>query len=246
MQPNRPVNGRVAAGEIQNFDCSEKEGIEAYSYTHRVIERLEGLGVARYQKPHVTNDHLNIIPGLKPGDAFDGRLPTVVRKLTLDQLSILYTLFTNWFGYLQYQTYLVSVERSEAKRKKEFLWSHIRTKYKGKDGKKLSDQASSDRARNDFRFVRADSAYEELNVLHSCMSGMCEVASADMKMLSREITIHQIQLENGSKSTGARNISWPGRSGGDVPYQGEAIRNLKRSAAGEQGSYVPPIKGSRG
>ena len=245
MQPNRPVNGRVAAGEIQNFDCSEKEGMEAYSYSLRVKDRLEGLGVARYHKPLVTNEHLNIIPGLKPGEAFDGRLPTVVRKLTLDQLSALYTLYTNWFGYLHYQTNLIAVERSEAKKKKEFLWSHIRTKYKGKDGKKLSDQASSDRARNDFRFVRADAAYEELNVLWNCMNAMCEVASADMKMISREITIHQIQIENAAKNTGARNISWPGRSG-DVSSQSETIRNLKQSVPGKQGFYVPPVKGARG
>jgi hypothetical protein len=237
MQPNRPVNGRVAAGEIQDFNCSEKEGMEAYTFSARVKDRLEGLGVARYQRPLITNEHLNIIPGLTPGDAFDGRLPTVVRKLTLDQLSALYTLYTNWFGYLQYQTNLIAAERSEAKRKKEFLWSHIRKKYKNKDGKKLSDQASSDEARSDFRFVRADAMYEELNVLHACMNAMCEVAAADMKMLSREVTIHQIQAENSARNLGVRNVSWPGRSGGDVPTQ---------DTAGRPGFYTPPARSARG
>lgn len=238
MQPRVPVGGRVATGEIQNFDCSEKEGMEAYSFSGRVKERLESLGVARYQRPVVTNEHLNIIPGLRAGDAFDGRLPTVVRKLTLDQLSALYTLYTNWFGYLQYQTNLIAAERSEAKRKKEFLWSHIRKKYKNKDGKKVSDQVCSDQARSDFRFVRVDAAYEELNVLYNCMVAMCEVAAADMKMLSREVTIHQIQAENAAKNLGARNLSWPGRSGNDVPP------NAPPDRAGQaSGFYVPPARG---
>jgi len=234
MQPSRPVNGHVAAGEIQEFDCSEEEGMKTYSFSDRVKERLEGLGVARYQRPLISNEHLNIIPGLRPGEAFDGRLPTVVRKLTLDQLSALYTLYTNWFGYLQYQTNLIAAERSEAKRKKEFLWSHIRKKYKTKNGKKLSDQACSDEARSDFRFVRVDAAYEELNVLWNCMNAMCEVASADMKMLSREVTIHQIQAENAAKNLGGRNVSWPGRSG-DVPSQ-------DTPRPGKQGFYAPPSR----
>lgn len=244
MQPSRPVNGRVAAGEIQDFDCSEEEGMKTYSFSDRVKERLEDLGVARYQRPLISNEHLNIIPGLKPGEAFDGRLPTVVRKLTLDQLSALYTLYTNWFGYLQYQTNLIAAERSEAKRKKEFLWSHIRKKYKTKDGKKLSDQACSDEARSDFRFVRADAAYEELNVLYNCMLAMCDVASADMKMLSREVTIHQIQAENAAKSLGSRNVSWPGRSG-DVPSQ-STPQPSHPNAPRSQGFYAPPVRSSGG
>jgi hypothetical protein len=250
MQPRVPASGQGAAGEIQDFNCSEQEGMEAYSFSGRVKGRLENLGVARYERPVVANEHMNIIPGLRPGEAFDGRLPTVVRKLTLDQLSALYTLYTNWFGYLQYQTNLIAAERSEAKRKKEFLWSHIRKKYKNKDGKKLSDQASSDEARSDFRFVRADATYEELNVLYNCMNAMCEVASADMKMLSREVTIHQIYAENSAKTIGGRNMTWPGRSGNDVPSQGGANGQSGQHAPSPDnqrgGFYAPPVRPGRG
>lgn len=225
MPPRMPVNGRGVAGDIQDFDCSEAEGLEAYSFAGRAQKRLEDLGVARGQRPVVTKDHLNVVPGLNPGDAFDGRLPTVVRKLTLDQLSALYTLYTSWFGYLQYQTNLIAIERSEAKRKKEFLWSHIRKQYKTVDpdtGKPRSDQACSDKARSDFRFVKVDAEYEELNVLYNCMVAMGEVASCDMKMLSREVTIHGIQVEKDSigKSMGHRTMaSWAGRSNPDEQSQ---------------------------
>lgn len=223
MPPRMPVSGRGVAGDIQDFDCSEDEGLQAYSFSSRVKERLEELGVARYERPIITKDHLNVVPGLNPGDAFDGRLPTMVRKLTLDQLSGLYTLFTSWFGYLQYQTNIIAAERSEAKRKKEFLWSHIRKQYKVVDPdteKVRSDQACSDKARSDFRFVRVDAEYEELNVLYNCMVAMCSVADSDMKMLSREVTIHGIQVEKDAigKNVGHRPLSsnsWPGRSGPD-------------------------------
>ena len=241
MQPSMPVNGRVATGEIRDFECSEEEGMKAYTYADDVKARLESLGVARYQRPLVTNEHLNVLPGMSSGEAFDGRLPTVVRKLTLDQLSALYTLYTSWFGYLQYQTNIIAAERSEAKRRKEFIWSHLRKKYKNKDGKKVSDQVCSDLARIDFRFVRADAAYEELNVLYTCMLAMCDVASADMKMLSREVTIHQIQAENLAKNLGNRNMSWPGRSGDGTP---QSVDSQPRPQS--QGFYVPPVRGARG
>lgn len=221
MPPGMPVNGRGVAGEIQDFDCSEAQGLEAYTFARRVQERVRSLGAAREERPIITKDHLNVVPGLNPGDAFDGRLPTVVRKLTLDQLSALYTLYTSWFGYLKYQTNLIAAERSEAKRKKEFLWSHIRKQYKTVDpdtGKPRSDQACSDKARSDFRFVKVDAEYEELNVLYACMDAMCEVADADMKMLSREVTIHGIQVEKDAigKNMGHRPASsWAGRSNPD-------------------------------
>jgi hypothetical protein len=223
-----PVSGRGVVGDIQDFDCSEAEGLEAYTFAHKVKAKLKALGVSRCKRPVITKDHLNVIPGLNPGDAFDGRLPTVVRKLTLDQLSALYTLYTSWFGYLQYQTNLIAAERSEAKRKKEFLWSHIRKQYKTVDpdtGKPLSDQACSDRARSDFRFIKVDAEYEELNVLYNCMSAMCDVADADMKMLSREVTIHGIQTEKDSigRNLGNRSMTWPGRSGESVRQQGAPL-----------------------
>ncbi len=216
------TNPHEEHGDVQNFETDENTGLQAYTYADRVKDRLETLGLSHSnEKPILADAHKGIFPGLKPGMEFDGRLPTVIRILTLDQLSALYTLFSNWFAYLRFQTNMIAVERSEAKRKKEFLWSRIRKQHKVKDpetGRMRTDQVVSDLARIDYRYLVADAQYEELNVLYNCMNAMVEVTEQDMQVISREVTINQIELEkkNAGLSTGSRisGRAWMGGKDG--------------------------------
>jgi hypothetical protein len=138
-------------------------------------------------------DHEGIVSHLKKGDYFDGRLPTVIRKLTLDQLSALYSLYTNWFGYITAQFMLIAAERSEATRQRDFILNHLKNYYRAPDGegKKLVETAVADAAKTDKRYVLANARYEELNAIYNMLEAMREVANQDMKVISREVTIQQ-------------------------------------------------------
>lgn len=183
--------------DAEDFVTDEITGINLYTYADRVKDRLKEIGVGdRTHRPKLESAHQGIFLDLRPGDYFNGRMPVVIRKLTLDQLSALYSLFTSWYGYLTFQTNLIAVERSEASKQKEFLWSHIRKQFKiNSDGTKNSDTVMSDMARGDYRFAKANARYEELNVLYNCMLATLEVTEQDMKMISREVTINQAKLE---------------------------------------------------
>lgn len=191
--------GRGDEGEIalEDFVTDEITGINTLTYADRVKDRLRETGIADYAtRPLVPEELQGVFLGLKPGDYFNGKLPTVVRKLELDQLSALYSLFTAWFAYLTYQTNLVAVERSEAKKQMDFIWSHVRKQMKfNRDGTKNSDQAATDNARCDFRYLKALARYEENNVFYQCMLSTLEVTEQDMAMISREVTINQVKME---------------------------------------------------
>jgi len=196
-------------GKIKDFGADEETGLNQYTYADRVKARLAELGMVAPERPVLEEEHQSIFAGLSGGEYFDGRLPTVIRKLDLDQLSALNTLFSAWFAYVIAQTDLVASERSEAKRKKEFMWSHLRKQYKlDEDGKKRSDQQCSDETRNDYRFIKADAEYEELNVLYNCMLSVCKIAEKDMAVVSREVTINQVKMENDQRGRNYGKRVW--------------------------------------
>lgn len=191
-------DGAASFGDV-DWKTSEVKGLETYAFSDRVIEQLDRLGIGNRERPSVLKDHVGILPGLKAGQYFDGRLPTVIRRLSLDQLSALYSLFSNWYAYLHAQLRRFAAIRSEKLKQKEFLWSMARQQYRhyeDEDGKKKkrSEQQMSDSARQDFRFVKASAEYEEYNCIVQCMEGMLEVAELDMKVISREVTIQQNKL----------------------------------------------------
>ena len=222
---------------VDEFVTDEVKGLNAYTYSDRVKDRLNDIGVAgaAVNKPVLAEEHKGIFPGLEPGDYFNGRLPVVIRKLELDQISALYSLFTSWFAYLTMQTNLIAAERSEALRQKEFVWSHIRKQNRwGVDGTKNSDQVCSDLARGDYRFVSANAKFEELDVLYDCMMATLSVTKQDMRMISREITIVQAKMEaeaveygfKGRMNTGSPYRSWGGGGDDEAENQAPPARRL--------------------
>ena len=238
-------DGAASFGEV-DWKTPEVQGLEAYGFSDRVIENLDRLGIGNRERPTVLDDHVGILPGLKAGQYFDGRLPTVIRRLSLDQLSALYSLFSNWYAYLHSQLRRFSAIRSEKIRQKEFIWSMVRQQYRyyddATDGKqkKRTDQQMSDAARQDFRFVKASAEYEEYNCIVQCMEGMLEVAELDMKVISREVTIQQnkmmADINEGNigkrASAGYRRMGERGASSGKVGTDG--------------GKKSPPTKARKG
>lgn len=191
----------------KNFDntglrADEIEGTAAYTYAEELKAKIESYGLSRRDRPRVTSFQEGLTD-LKAGQYFDGRLPPVLIRLSLDQLSSLYTLFSNWYAYVMSLLKTVAIERSEAKRQREFLWAMIRQQYKfdverldtSGNPKKRNTQEMGDMAKLDVRFINADSLYEQQNMLYQYLEAMAMVAEQDMKMISREITIQQIKIE---------------------------------------------------
>lgn len=178
------------------FVSDENHGMTAYTFADKVKKRVADLGVGNYQRPRLEKDHEAVILHLKKGQFFDGRLPTVIRKLTLDQLSALYSLYSNWFGYITTQFMLIAAERSEATRQRDFLLNHLKNYYRATDdeGKKLPETAITDAAKTDKRYVLANARYEELTAVYNMLEAMREVANQDMRVISREVTIQQEKL----------------------------------------------------
>lgn len=199
------------------FATDEVTALAAYAYSDRVKSRMQELGLTGYaDRPVLSEEHNGIFPDLEEDDYFNGRLPVVVRRLSLDQISALLTLVTRWFAYLTFQKNMIAAERSEASKQKEFVWSHVRKQYKyyydevtGKTTKR-SDQQMSDEARCDYRFIKANSRYTELNTLYDAMLDTMEVAKRDMEMVSREVTIVQTKLEAEAQASGMQRRPWRG------------------------------------
>ena len=210
-----PAESAVNSGfEKTDWQIDESQGREAYTFAERVMNTMDELGISNAERPKVIKDHENIFIGLKAGQHFDGRLPISIRRLTWDQLSELYTLFSNWYKYVMDQLHRIMVERSEAKRQRDLVWSIVRQQYKwdpdnvDNDGrpKKRSPQEMTDMARQDSRFVEVDARYEELNTLYYYLEAMTLVAEQDMKVISREVTIQQVKAEQECMRRGMGNL----------------------------------------
>jgi hypothetical protein len=179
------------------FVSDENHGMTAYTFAEKVKRRVSDLGIGNYQRPKLDKDHEGVVPRLKRGEYFDGRLPTVIRKLTLDQLSALYSIYSNWFGYVATQFMLVATERSEAMRQRDFLLTHLRNFYRAPDadGKKSPETAVTDAAKQDKRYVMANARAEELDCVYNMLSITRGIASQDMRVISREVTIQQEKFQ---------------------------------------------------
>lgn len=229
-EPNDPGHEEDDDG----FATDEVTGLQSYTFSDRVKSKMQELGLTGYaERPILSVEHNGIFPDLEAGDYFNGRLPVVVRRLSLDQISALLTLVTRWFAYLTFQKNLIAAERSEASKQKEFVWSHVRKQYKtywDDNGKrcKRTDQQMSDEARCDYRFIKANSRYTELNTLYDAMLDTMEVAKRDMEMVSREVTIVQTKLEAEAQAAGMRGgRPWRGGRGAEAEDQ-EEVRHRPR------------------
>lgn len=206
------------------YDLAIDEGaaLELYSFHDRVKSRIEDMGVCSYDRPALTEEHESIYPGRHAGQYFNGTLPVVIRKLSLDQLSALHSLFSNYYGYLTTHALLVASERSEALRKREYMLHHLKNFYRrpNLDGKKPPESSITDLAKDDHRYVSLDAAYQEVNAYYDILEAMRSVAYKDMQVISREVTIHYEKFRQDLLGHNFRNRGRDGDFGefGDDPY----------------------------
>lgn len=193
MQTNRKSLGSPV--DDDKFQIDEDTGANMYTFSDKVKVRMESdICIVDPGKPIIGPEHRGIFPHLKSGDYFDGRIPTVVRTLSLDNISDLLALLTAWYGHLTYQARYIATEKSEAKAQRDFIASHLRTKWKRQ--KKGSDSAVKDLVLDDYRYVKWDAIYEELHAAHQFLEAVMDNTKRDINTVSREITIQQVKLDN--------------------------------------------------
>jgi hypothetical protein len=204
--------------ELDNFAADEESGREAYSFAGRVVERWQKSGFIRRPRPRLQEEHEGLFEDLSAGDQFDGRLPTVVKKLGYDHLSALYFLIANWHAYVVQEAAKSGVEKTEARQQERLLWAMVREHHKHTE--KMNDQKASDRTRMDMRYIVANAHYEELKVTWELMKAMQEIAKRDLEAISREITMRGQEAEAHSVGRGF---------GGRVENQKPRTQRIQRS-----------------
>jgi hypothetical protein len=171
------------------------EGEKLYSYSDTVRSRLAETGVTPTARPIIEEEHVSIFSGpyaMEVGEPFDGRLPTVIRKLSLDQLSDLHVLFNAWFSYVSYQEKFTDMQKAEADRRKEFVEAKLKILYTNTPDphtkKKRTDQQVRDATKTDLRYIEVNSFYYQMRALHACLEAAVKTAEQDLKTISREVT----------------------------------------------------------
>jgi len=224
--PKLQLGGGGQGSDPESWSTSESAGLETYDYAENVERRLAELGVTRHDPPKVMKAHEGVL-GVKAGQYFDGRLPTVIKDLTLDQLSALNSLYSNWHSYLRYQLTVAAARMSEAKRQADFLWSLIRQQRRmdPSTGKKRDPQTMSDVTTTDFRWVTADARYAQEKLLYDFLDAFVEMAKQDMKVISREVTIQENKLLQ--KGFGRGSMGSRFRSGGHDDGEGSETQESR-------------------
>jgi hypothetical protein len=178
------------------FIADEVTGLEMYEFAEEVKERLEAMGIKEdsIQMPVLYEEHRGIFPDLEPGEYFDGRMPHVLKRLNLDQLSSLSGLMNSWHQYVVSKRSLVAVERSEAQGQRKFILSLVRRQYKD-SGECSSDKEADEAANQDFRFLEADSKLAKADTVYKTLDDFCGLAKSNMTTLSRELSNIRTKLE---------------------------------------------------
>lgn len=185
-------------GEIvlDDFVTDESTGLEEYEFSDEVKRHLKKMGISEdtLQQPMLEEEHQGMFPDLQPGEYFDGRMPNVLKRLTLDQLSALSGLMNNWHQYMVSRRSLAAVEKSEATRQRKFILSLVRNQYKD-SGSATSDKEAEEKANLDFRFITADKALAKSEIIYKTLDDHVALAKSNQNVLSRELSNIRTKLE---------------------------------------------------
>jgi len=123
-----------------------------------------------------------------------------MQQLTDMDIGELYYIVETYFSYVTGQLAHVSNQYEEAKEVFKFIAAKVRL---GKEGRQ---QDKTDRQIADRRYVLANAKALELKCLYNLLSKVKDKLEADMKVISRNITLREQRLKTGGRvaSIGAR------------------------------------------
>lgn len=123
--------------------------------------------------------------------------PVLPDDLTLlDPVSIgkLFTFFTSWANYLQGMTTEAEVARDVIKAKMQTIEKALLVTFQAQD-ETLSDRRAAAKVRLDMRYVNSEAAYMEAYALTKTLGTRYEQFKRSEKVISRELTRRQQELE---------------------------------------------------
>jgi hypothetical protein len=170
---------------------------EHYSgFEEAAVGAMEAEGIPVPHRPKLTEQHDGIYADIEVGEYFDGRMPMVVKTLSLAQISALYALFMNWYAYVFAQEKKWKAKMSEALKLNKHIEAACRRLHAHDEhGDKRSDQLARVLAKLDVDFMEAERNLEITKATHDMIEAQLKVANKNLAMISREITLRGMQIE---------------------------------------------------
>lgn len=178
---------------VGSLQMDTPEGEEAYKVADSAHAAMVEMGIYLPERPEFE-------PGEFVHDDGSPRMPGNMQELTDMEIGELYYIVETYFAYVTGQFAQVSNQYEEAKEIFKFIAAKVRL---GKEGKV---QDKTDRQTADRRYVLANAKALELKCLYNLLSKVKDKLEADMKVISRNITLREQRLKTGGRvaSIGAR------------------------------------------
>ena len=178
---------------VGSLQMDTPEGEAAYKVAQSAHDEMVSRGIFLPERPEF--DRGQFIHG-------DGspKMPLNMQELGDMEIGALYNIVEAYYAYVTGQFAQVTNEYSEAQEIFRFIAAKVRL---GKEGKV---QDKTDRQIADRRYVLANARALELKCLYNLLSKVRDKLDADMKVISRNITLREQRLKTGNRvaSIGAR------------------------------------------
>lgn len=206
--------GKTLVGTLQ---METPEGEAAYEVAKSAHDEMVSMGIYLPEKPEFDAGQF-VHPDGSP------KMPPNVQELADSEIGELYYIVLEYFAYVIGQFARVNNEYAESQEVFKFVAAKVRL---GKEGKV---QDKNDRQIADRRYVLANAKALELKCLYNLLSKVRDKLDADMKMISRSITLRDQRIK-----TGGRGNSIDARK----KFRRELVTSEHYEAGWEEGEAEP-------
>lgn len=178
---------------IGSLKMTAPEGEEAYQVANSAQDELTMMGIYLAEKPEF--DKCRFVH-----DDGSPKMPQNMQDLTDMEIGELYNIVETFFSYVVGRFAKISNEYLEASETFKFIAAIVRSGKAGRQQDKTDSQIT------DRRYVLANAKALELKCLYNLLSKVKEKLEADMKLISRNITLREQRIKTGGRaaSIGAR------------------------------------------
>lgn len=206
-------------GQYGRPELSQQEAVAKYTFSDRVIAQLQKLGIAEPPRPVCNEEHERLFSDIASGDYYDGRMPLVIKKFELDDLSVLLTLLQAWLDYVTYQHTYWAMKKAEAFKQATIIDMKIR---KVTSKSTISDQKVRDEAKVHPDFIEYDAEGAYCKAMSDMLAAQVKIISKNISICSREVTIREQILQRDLRQRGfAKKMTSYVRQQADIEYQSE-------------------------
>ena len=171
---------------IDSLQMRTAEGEEAYKVSHTAHEEMLRRGISLPERPEFE-------PGRFVYEDGSPRMPRNMQELSDMEIGELFYIVETYYSYVVGQLAEVGNQYNEAREIFNFVKAKVRI---GKDGKQ---QDKTDQQITDRRYVLANAKAIELQCLFNLLSKVRDKLEADMKVISRNITLREQRIKTGAR-----------------------------------------------